>query len=225
MEGACSSSTVARAVSSPLAGQQLGRGAPLFQRSRRPAPHAARARAQAWPERALLLCLCEDGVSAHRLPSLALACQAARTRGAGRFALDAPRDMLAVALKRRLLLLHFNGNEFAEAKELGLPDAALALGWCGGSVCLGFKRECGPPFKGSPARPLTNAAQLRTYRFVCDAAVCDAASASAEVAVLRPLGAAHAPGRCCGSGCLAFSEVAAQRALQSHPSAPPSTTP
>ncbi len=129
-------------MSSPLAGQQLGRGAPLRPCSRRPAPHAARARAQAWPERALLLCLCEDGVSAHRLPSLALACQAARTRGAGRFALNAPRDMLAVALKRRLLLLHFNGNEFAEAKELGLPDAALALGWCGGSVCLGFKREC-----------------------------------------------------------------------------------
>ena len=52
--------------------------------------------------------------------------------------------MLAVALKRRLLLLHFNGNEFTEAKELGLPDVALALGWCGSSVCLGFRRECGP---------------------------------------------------------------------------------
>jgi hypothetical protein len=128
----------------------------------------APARAQAWPERALLLCLCEDGVSAHRLPSLALACQAARTRGAGRFALDAPRDMLAVALKRRLLLLHFNGNEFAEAKELGLPDAALALGWCGGSVCLGFKRECGPPPRCS-ARPFTNDSQLPAYWSVCDA--------------------------------------------------------
>jgi len=73
-----------------------------------------------------------------------LSIQAARTRGAGRFALDASSDMLAVALKRRLLLLHFNGNEFTEAKELGLPDVALALGWCGSSVCLGFRRECGP---------------------------------------------------------------------------------
>ncbi|KAK9844012.1 hypothetical protein WJX81_001849 [Elliptochloris bilobata] len=96
---------------------------------------------QAWPERSLLLCLCEDGLTAHRLPSLALACQATRTRSAGRFALDAASDTVAVAAKRRLLLLRFNGNEFEEAKELGLPDAALALGWCGASVCLGFRRE------------------------------------------------------------------------------------
>ena len=53
---------------------------------------------QAWPERALLLCLCEDGLSAHRLPNLSLACQAARTRGAGRFALDALSDTVAVTL-------------------------------------------------------------------------------------------------------------------------------
>lgn len=51
-----------------------------------------------------------------------------------------------MATKKRLLLLRFNGNEFEETKELGLPDAALALGWCGASVCLGFKRECAARF-------------------------------------------------------------------------------
>ena len=52
-----------------------------------------------------------------------------------------------MATKKRLLLLRFNGNEFEETKELGLPDAALALGWCGASVCLGFKRECAARFR------------------------------------------------------------------------------
>lgn len=55
-----------------------------------------------------------------------------------------------MATKKRLLLLHFNGNEFEETKELGLPDAALALGWCGASVCLGFKRECAARFPWHP---------------------------------------------------------------------------
>ena len=45
------------------------------------------------------------------------------------------------ACDRRLALLHYNGNEFVELKELGLPDRVTAMGWCGDAVCLGLARE------------------------------------------------------------------------------------
>jgi hypothetical protein len=94
-----------------------------------------------WKAKGLLFSLSDSGVNAHHVPAFKLACQAGRTRGANRFAFDETRAMLAVASKRRLLLLHYNGNEFVELKELGLPDRVLAMGWCGDSICLGFQRE------------------------------------------------------------------------------------
>ncbi|BDA43540.1 Vam6/Vps39-like protein [Coccomyxa sp. Obi] len=94
-----------------------------------------------WKSKGLLFSLSDEGVNAHHLPAFKLACQANRTRGANQFAFDETRAMLCVAAKRRLILLHYNGNEFVELKELGLPDRVLAMGWCGDSVCLGFQRE------------------------------------------------------------------------------------
>jgi hypothetical protein len=94
-----------------------------------------------WRAQGLLFCLSDEGINAHHLPAFGLACQAGRTRGANAFAFDEGRAMLAVATKRRLALLHYNGNEFVELKELGLPDRVCAMGWCGDAVCLGLARE------------------------------------------------------------------------------------
>lgn len=49
--------------------------------------------------------------------------------------------MLAVAVKRKLLLFHYNGNELVELKELSLPDSAVGMAWLGESVCVGLKKE------------------------------------------------------------------------------------
>jgi CNH domain len=87
----------------------------------------------------------EEGLTAFRLPTFRLASQAGRTRGANRFALDAERAVICVAAKKRLLLFHFDGKDFVELKELGLPDTVLDMAWCGDSICLGFKRECVVP--------------------------------------------------------------------------------
>lgn len=109
---------------------------------------------QVWKEQSLLLCLVEEGLTAFRLPSFRMASRAGRTRGANRFALDLERSIVCVAAKKRLLLFHFDGNDFVELKELGLPDIVMDMAWCGDSVCLAFKRECAP----APTCPFQQAA-------------------------------------------------------------------
>ena len=89
----------------------------------------------------MFLGLDEEGVSLYKLPAFSLHCLANRTRHAQRFAWDSDRAMLAVAIKRKLLLFHYNGNEFVELKEYGLPDLALKMMWLGESICLGLKKE------------------------------------------------------------------------------------
>lgn len=64
------------------------------------------------PTRSMLLCLADDGLNAHELPTLRLKGQATRTRGAGAFAWDDDAGLLAVAVKRRLLLFKYDGLEF-----------------------------------------------------------------------------------------------------------------
>jgi hypothetical protein len=53
------------------------------------------------PQRRLLFCLTEDGVSLFSLPQLRMKGQAARTKGATCFAWDEATNSLAVAIKRR----------------------------------------------------------------------------------------------------------------------------
>ena len=56
-------------------------------------------------------------------------------------------SLLAVATRKRLMIFHFQGNEFVELKDIGLPDIHC-MQWLGDSVCAGVKRECaasGPP--------------------------------------------------------------------------------
>lgn len=94
-----------------------------------------------WREKSLLISLDEEGVSAHKLPDFKLHCLANRTRYAHRFAWDAARSRLAVAVKKRLLLFSHDGNEFRELRDVSLPEPAVKMAWVGEGVCVGLKRE------------------------------------------------------------------------------------
>ena len=89
----------------------------------------------------MLLSLCEEGVSAFKLPGSSFTARLGRTARASCFAWDSTRAMLAVAAKKRLLLFHHDGSEFVELKELSLPDVVVSMAWLADSVCLGFKKE------------------------------------------------------------------------------------
>ncbi len=67
--------------------------------------------------------------------------QAARTRGATCFAWDEGTGMLAAACKKRVQLLHYDGRDFLEIRELSVPDVPLAMTWAGDNIAIGFKRE------------------------------------------------------------------------------------
>eukprot|EP00898_Chlorokybus_atmophyticus_P001819 jgi/Chlat1/2638/Chrsp178S02479 len=93
-------------------------------------------------DRGLLLSLSEgEGVSVHALPELDAVSQLVHTRGCSAMAWDEERGMLCAAMKRRLLLYHFDGKDFVEVKELSAPDAIRSMVWCGQSLCLALKKE------------------------------------------------------------------------------------
>lgn len=71
-----------------------------------------------WKAKGLLFSLSDDGVNAHHVPAFKLACQAGRSRGANHFAFDETRAMLCVAAKRRLILSHYNGQQFDTHKYI-----------------------------------------------------------------------------------------------------------
>ena len=96
---------------------------------------------QVWQKASMFLSLDEEGISLFRLPAFKLHCLANRTRHAQRFAWDGGRAMLAVALRKKLLLFHYNGNEFVELKEFSLADSVSKMAWLGESICLGLKKE------------------------------------------------------------------------------------
>ncbi len=64
-----------------------------------------------------------------------------RAAAATRFAWDEQRAMLAVVVKRKLMLYHYDSKEFVELKELNLPDTPLCMQWCGEHIVVGFKKE------------------------------------------------------------------------------------
>jgi hypothetical protein len=59
------------------------------------------------------------------------------------YAVDASKQpvRLCAALKRKLLLMEWNGADFVETKELQIPDSVKTVSWCGRSLCVGFKSE------------------------------------------------------------------------------------
>lgn len=96
---------------------------------------------QVWHEKSMLICLDDDGVSLYQLPAFKIHCQANRSRYAQCFAWNPDNAMLAIAVKRKVYLLHFNGNEFVELKDLGISDTASCMSWLGEQLCIGLKKE------------------------------------------------------------------------------------
>ena len=72
-------------------------------------------------------------------------CGCGKCRGATCFAWDELRAMLAVGLKKRLLLFHYTGTDFVELKDVTLAEAPLTASWAGNYVCLACKAMCDAP--------------------------------------------------------------------------------
>ena len=94
-----------------------------------------------WAQKGLLISLDDEGVSLFHLTTLKIHCQANRTRYAQCFAWNPRTAMLAVAVKRKVLLFHYNGNEFVELKDLSMADNAQCMSWIGEHICIGHKKE------------------------------------------------------------------------------------
>ena len=71
-------------------------------------------------------------------------------------------SLLAVATRKRLMLFHFQGNEFVELKDIGLSDIHC-MQWLGDSICVGVKRECAA-FKHLALQPVV---LLRVLACLC----------------------------------------------------------
>lgn len=50
--------------------------------------------------------------------------------------------MLAVAVKKRLLLFRYDGTEFVELKEVALAEAPVAAAWAGNYICCACRSMC-----------------------------------------------------------------------------------
>ena len=84
----------------------------------------------------------DDGLNAYSLPELRLKAQASRTKGASVFAWDDGGGTLAVAAKRRLLLYHYDGLEFAPQRELSLADSVHCMRFAGGTLYVAMAKGC-----------------------------------------------------------------------------------
>lgn len=49
--------------------------------------------------------------------------------------------MLAIAVKRKIYILHFNGNEFVELKDFSIAENVVCMSWLGEHICIGYKKE------------------------------------------------------------------------------------
>jgi hypothetical protein len=95
-------------------------------------------------ENNMIISLSDGMIRVHSLPSLQLVTQVVKSKGCLFYVEDRSGGVLRLcaALKRKtLLLLHWNGNELQEFKELTLPDVAKAVAWCGESLCVAIKKE------------------------------------------------------------------------------------
>eukprot|EP01128_Nolandella_sp_AFSM9_P012212 TRINITY_DN9057_c0_g1_i1.p1 TRINITY_DN9057_c0_g1~~TRINITY_DN9057_c0_g1_i1.p1 ORF type:complete len:920 (-),score=186.09 TRINITY_DN9057_c0_g1_i1:146-2812(-) len=95
----------------------------------------------------LLVSLSDGNIFVHSLPSLSLVCQVSpRTvKGCNLYSIDTSRAegvRMVAAVKRKLIIFKWEGNEFVQQKELsGIPEAVKTCVWCGQALCIGFKRE------------------------------------------------------------------------------------
>ncbi|GLC77792.1 hypothetical protein PLESTB_000955600 [Pleodorina starrii] len=92
--------------------------------------------------RPLLLTLTEDGVNLLSLPDMKLKCQPMGSRGASLFAWNEEGQLLAVAVRRRVVLYHLQGSELLDAGERAAPDLVSAMVWVSaGLLLLGTRRQ------------------------------------------------------------------------------------
>ena len=61
-------------------------------------------------------------------------------RGANLNAPDKPIRMV-VSARKKLIIFEWAGDDFAEVKELSVPDKARSIAWCGDRFCVGFTKE------------------------------------------------------------------------------------
>ena len=91
--------------------------------------------------RSLLLSLTDEGVNLHTLPELLLKCQALRSKGGTCFAYEDEQSLLAVAVKRKIILFQLSGLDFIETSELSLTDYTFRMLWSAGSLFVALKRR------------------------------------------------------------------------------------
>ncbi|XP_078433921.1 vacuolar sorting protein 39 [Wolffia australiana] len=90
--------------------------------------------------RDLLLSLSE-WIAFHRLPNLETVAVIGKTKGASVYSWDDHRGFLCVGRQKKVGIFRFDGRDFLEVKELGVPDVVKSMAWCGENICLGIKRE------------------------------------------------------------------------------------
>ncbi|WIA17457.1 hypothetical protein OEZ85_014302 [Tetradesmus obliquus] len=98
---------------------------------------------QALENKPYLLSLSDDGVQLHRLPELQLVSAASRTaRGAAAFAWDEGRQLLATAVKKKVISHQLDiGHTFLEMTEYELPEAPCCITWVGPNILLGTPKS------------------------------------------------------------------------------------
>ncbi|XP_014671052.1 PREDICTED: vam6/Vps39-like protein [Priapulus caudatus] len=105
------------------------------------------------PELQILISLSDAVISVHDLTVFNLITTINKTRGASVFTLDVQNQVslsgnisttlrMCVAVRRKLQLFYWKNRNFHELQpDLGVPDVAKCMVWCGDSLCVGFKTE------------------------------------------------------------------------------------
>ncbi|GLI62985.1 hypothetical protein VaNZ11_005842 [Volvox africanus] len=93
-------------------------------------------------KRPLLLTLTEDGVNLLTLPDMKLKFQPMGSRGASMFAWSEESQLLAVAVRRKVILYHLHGSDLLDSGERTAPDLVSTMVWVsGGVLLLGMRRQ------------------------------------------------------------------------------------
>ncbi|GIL77647.1 hypothetical protein Vretifemale_7143 [Volvox reticuliferus] len=93
-------------------------------------------------KRPLLLTLTEDGVNLLTLPDMKLKFQPMGSRGASMFAWSEENQLLAVAVRRKVILYHLHGSDLLDSGERTAPDLVSTMVWVSaGVLLLGMRRQ------------------------------------------------------------------------------------
>lgn len=76
--------------------------------------------------------------------------------------------MLAVAVKKRLMLFHYDGTDLVELRDVALVEAPVAAAWAGNYICLACKSMCGRgPYALNPLAPGSFSLGSKARRSAC----------------------------------------------------------